>query len=327
MRYSWCSIFLVVCAIFTLGPLYCHAGALSKGSQRTITFPKDQVVGAVLIGKYHENLDERGTLDRVCGAIGTVKVTVPDRCYLMFEANRKIFQNPKLLNEISSDGIDLLKLGLISMDDSEDKLCDKALAYVGHFTGLRILLIDRSDASDEALSGLKKLKHLQRLSCFHTNVDGSFLKNLVELPEFSQIDASWCALEPANLKYLSLMPKLDFLNLSRAGIDIRGAHEIAKCLALKSLRIGENRLFNDDCLKALLPLRHLEWIDLRETAVTIAGFRSIRALPLLKLNLPQSMNNPHDLEELKKLFPKAIVLFRSKEVPADIKRTYAPLPR
>jgi hypothetical protein len=43
--------------------------------------------------------------------------------------------------------------------------------------------------------------------------------------------------------------------------------------------------------------------------------------------MPQSMNNPHDLEELKKLFPKAIFFFQSKEVPADIKRTYAPLPR
>jgi hypothetical protein len=324
-RYLWCSISIWACAFLILHPLGPLPGAIAKTTERTISFPKDQVLGAIFLGHYNHNIDERGPLNRVGGAIGTVKVAVPDGYYVMFEANRRVFQNPKVLNEVSPDGIDYLKIGLISMDDSEDQMCNKALSYIGHFASLTTLSVDRSDATDKGLSTIHNLKHLKRMSCFRSEVDGSFFKELADLRQFKELDTSWCMIKPDTLKYLPLIQGLEFLNMGRCGIEISGAHELGKCTGLKGLRVYNNSQFTDDCLKLLCPLKHLEWIDLRDTPVTMKGLRALRGLPLKQLHPPKTLNTVSDLEELKKLFPQAIIKFNSTEVPADIKRTYAPL--
>jgi hypothetical protein len=323
----WGSIMISLCVLLAITVLDGVPGALAKASEseRTITFPKDQVLGALFLGHYNHNIDERGTLNRVGAAIGTVKVSVPAGYYLMFEANRRVFQNPKVLNEISPEGIDVLKIGLLSMDDSEDKLCDAALGYIGHFTGLTTLDVERSDATDKGLSVLHNLKHLRRMCCFNSQVDGSFIKELAELPEFKELDTSWCAIKPENFKYLPQLRALEFLCISRSGLEISGVRELAKCISLKSLRVGQNPLFTDECLKLLASLKRLEWLDLRETPVTMKGIRSLRGLSLKKFNPPAALNTMSDREEMKKLFPEAEIMFNSHAVPADINRTYAPL--
>jgi hypothetical protein len=211
------------------------------------------------------------------------------------------------------------------MDDSEDKMCDNALKYIGHFSGLTTLVVERSDATDNGLSDLHALKHLRRMCCFNSQVSGSYIKELADLPEFVELDTSWCAIKPENFKYLPLLRRLEFLSVSRCGLEISGARELAKCVSLKSLRAGQNPLFTDQCLQLLSPLKRLEWLDLRETAVTMKGIRSLSGLPLKKFNPPGALNTASDREEMKKLFPKAQIMFSSHAVPADIKRTYAPL--
>jgi hypothetical protein len=324
----WWSILVPMCVLSTLGVLLYWGdspGALAKTTERTITFPKDQVLGALFLGHYNRNIDERGPMNRVGGAVGTVKVLVPDGYYVMFEANRRVFQKPQLLNEISPDGIDDLKIGLLSMDDSEDKLCDAALAYIGHFSGVTTLDVERSDATDKGLSVLHKLKHLRRMCCFNSQVNGSYFKELVDLPEFAELDTAWCAIKPENFKYLPQLRKLVFLCVSRCGLEINGTRELAKCVSLTDLRVGQNPLFTDECVQLLVSLKRLEWLDLRDTAVTMKGIRTLRGLPLKKLNPPAALNTVGNVEEMKKLFPKVEVLFNSHVIPNDIKRTYAPL--
>jgi hypothetical protein len=59
--------------------------------------------------------------------MGTVNLTVPPQCALMLDANRRVVEDPRLLKQVS--GIDAIRLNFISMEDREDDMCDKAIAY------------------------------------------------------------------------------------------------------------------------------------------------------------------------------------------------------
>jgi hypothetical protein len=69
-------------------------------------------------------------LKAVAIATGQVTVTVPAGQQLMLDASRRIIENPLLLNEFSPDGLDILKMSFIAMDEREEGLCDKALGCI-----------------------------------------------------------------------------------------------------------------------------------------------------------------------------------------------------
>ncbi len=64
------------------------------------------------------------------------------------------------------------------MEDSEDSLCDRALGHIGKLKGLRVLILDRSEISDQGMQPIAELTNLEYLSAILTPVRGTFLKDL-----------------------------------------------------------------------------------------------------------------------------------------------------
>ena len=322
---------LVVNLAFVTQPASATEGGVNSGTSATVAtrllhFPPDKSLGAIILGVKNAYMDTTGPRPQVASAIGNVKVSVPTGHYILFEANRRIFENPDLLNKINQEGVDVLKIGFMSMDDKEDAMCDRALSHLSHWTALKGLEVNRSDATDAGMSHVKELKNLRWLSCVQSDITGSFFKVLPALPELSELNCSWCALNESNIAYLSQVKSLTQLDLSRTGLSEVGMRELSKCTGLTVLRIGMNPNLTDECLKQLLPIKNLDWLDLRETRVTMNGLRYLKTLKFRKLAVPAQIDSPANIAELKKQYPGVYLLHGDRaHVSGETMETFAPL--
>jgi hypothetical protein len=299
-------------------------------TRRTLRFPDKQSLGAVFVGTLRPDLDMRGTKVQVAGARGIVTVTMQPGQDVFLEANRRIFQNPELIDQISPEGLDYISMGFTAMDDREEGACDRALQHIDHLTYLKGVEVDRSDADDSGLANVKGLKHLKCISCFQSCVNGEFFKVLPALPDFVGLNCSFCMIKPSNYKYLARVPKLSYLNVSRTGLDVSGMVELSKCTKLKTFRAQKNPKFDDNCVRYLLPLTELEWLDLRDTKVTMSGLRSLRSLQkLTRIMPPERLNSPENVAELGRIFPKKtpVTYFApgGGHMSSETERIFAPL--
>jgi hypothetical protein len=282
---------------------------------RSLHFPAKSI-GALSVVKAHRPDDswfaygfDEG--QQIRGAQGTVSLTIPPGYSLLVDANRRVFENPSLLDEVSPDGIDVLRLSFTSMDDSEDGMLEQALKHVHKLTGLRALYLDRSEVTDMQLTKLKPLPHLGCINFFLSWINGSCFEYLKAFPELYEIDAPCCQIEQSNIKSLVVIRKLKNLDLRRSNITLEGARAIQKITGLVKLDLADNPKFNDDCVKLLCPLVHLKQLDLRNTEVTIAGVKSMASLKLESLALPARLQ-PR-LKELKLLFPNTKISFAGSQ--------------
>jgi hypothetical protein len=249
---------------------------------------------------------------------------VPAGQRVIFEANRRVFENPAYLDQISPVGIDGLKLGMISLADREDDMCDAALAHVVHFQGLTEINLDRSEATDAGLAKLKDVPSLVVISCFLSSIDGRCFKELSTLPALRGLWTPYCQLKPENLRYLGQFPKLQLLNLDWTHLDAAGARHLSNCIRLEDLSVRGNIRFADSCLVYIQPLKKLKRLDLRGTSVSIAGVRKLKGIEFKSLYLPAAMQE--NLAEVKRIFPKvSVFLEEERTVDKENKMLYAPL--
>jgi|JI8StandDraft_1071087.scaffolds.fasta_scaffold00831_4 hypothetical protein len=310
----------------------CHSAAYSKAndakiqaaSKRTLHFPKAVALGVINLGNETMLFGSPVQNHAVAGAMGDVTVSVPAGQRVIFEANRRVFENPKYLDQISPVGIDGLKLGMISLADREDDMCDAALAHVVHFQGLTEVNVDRSEATDTGLAKLKDVPSLVVISCFLSSIDGRCFKELSTLPALRGLLASYCQLKPENLKYLGQFPKLQVLNLDWTHLDAAGARYLGNCRQLEDLSVKGNVRFNDSCLDYIQSLKNLKRLDLRGTSVSIAGVRKLKGIEFRQLFLPSAMKE--NLVQLRRIFPRVAVLTEAeKTVDKQEKMLFAPL--
>jgi hypothetical protein len=284
----------------------CRVG-LGRSEVRKLHFPKQSIGSLILMETYlNPSRWPSNTRGKVlCGACGDITVTVPgDKLLALDASNRKIYENPHLLEEISPNGIDALRLSFISMDDQEDDMLARALGCVHHLQGLRALYVDRSEATDKGLAKLKNMPHLACINCFLTGVTGACFK---DLPQLSAIDVTCCNIDPKNLVYLAQMPNLRILNVAQTHLDKIGSHYLAKCAGLVELYVGNNAQFDDGCLQDLVPLRKLQSLGLSGTGITLNGLKILRGRNFKELTLPSSMRT--NKTQLESMFPGAQVMF------------------
>ncbi len=324
-HFSYCLSLLIVFSC-------CHSAAYSKtndvknqaATKRTLHFPKAVALGVINLG--NEAMVSRAPVQNypVAGAMGDVTISVPAGQRVIFEANRRVFENPKYLDQISPAGIDGLKLGMISLADREDGMCDAALAHVVHFQGLTEVNVDRSEATDAGLAKLKDVPSLVAISCFLSSVDGRCFKELSTLPALRVLLASYCQLKSDNLKYLGQFPKLQILNLDWTHLDAAGAKHLGSCRHLEDLSVRGNVRFNDKCLEYIQSLKNLKRLELRGTSVSIAGVRKLKGIEFRQLSLPAAMQE--NLAEVRRIFPKTFVFTEGERVlDKQDKMLYAPL--
>ena len=305
-------------------------GTSDKPEVRTLKFPDDKSIGALLwFRPKHSDPDAYSSYSwgdrQISGAKGLVKVTVPANTLLLLDANKQVFMNPELLKEVPAYGIDILRISAISLDDSEDGLCDQALGYVSGIKGLRGLTVDRSEATDAGLSKIKDLPRLRCISAFLSGISGTCFKTLAKLPNLEELSIPWCKLDLKNMAYLPQFPNLQILDVSKDSIDEKAAIEIGRCKKLKDLSLRGNRLFDDRCLRHFSSLKNLQYLDIAETKITVAGLKYLTGCKLKQLTLEYTL--ARNQQEIKALFPTCIVAFSGsdKNPNSEQKRIFGPL--
>jgi hypothetical protein len=302
-----------------------HVQSGQNLTTRSLQFPPGNSLGRILVGNERAVFGNYSAFQQVAGACGVVKVQVPAGQRVLFEANRRVFEDPACLNTVSPVGIDAIKLNLISLDDREDDMCDRALSYVRHFTNLTEVSVDRSDATDAGVAKLKEVPSLIGISCFLSAINGACFKDLAALPALKALWLPECNIRQENMHYLAQFPRLQELDLYRTHLDENGCKGLAGCKLLQQLSVRGNPRFNDQCLKQLAALPKLAFLDTRATPVTIEGFKNLQRSQLLYLVVPETMQK--DIRQLKKMFPKAdvIVAGASGRVDKENSMLYAPL--
>jgi hypothetical protein len=293
-----------------------NADTVDRSQTRVAHFPKGASIGPLLLISHVTGSPDSWhfyTIEKqVGGATGTVNLTVPPQCALMLDANRRVAEDPSLLKQVS--GIDAIRLKFVSMEERENDICDKALAYTKYIKGLRLILINQSEATDNGLSQLTDMPDLRVINGSNSGVKGASFKVLANLPSLRELSFKGCHIDQANLVYLSRCPKLEILNLGKTQLGLPGAKFLSKCTGLTELSLYGNSKFDDSCLICLAPLRKLRVLTLfDDTAITIKGLTALRGIKLRQLGLPRGELERHTVE-IKSMFPNAEIVYPNKSV-------------
>jgi len=277
--------------------------------ERVLHFPKDYALGELLIQTYPPNGRDQGVRGAARGTI-----VVPPGRLCKFIPGARFYQNPALIKTLPPDGIDTICLSASSLDDSEDGLCDRALTYVGHLTGVIELNLDRSDASDAGAAHAADLPNLQKFTGLSVGLDGKCFKQFAALKQLECIHIPRNSLKDENLVYLTALPKLWSLTASYCNLSDTSVKILAKCSNLKYLNIGDNPKITDQSIKYLLGMKSLRSLVIYNTSISPAGVLQLKALPLSSLELSSKKFTPAQIDVIIKAFPGVYINFGGKEV-------------
>jgi len=287
--------YLAMLCLF-LAALIPHS-AQALGEDKIVHFPRAYSIGVLSSKPLHE-----GTKYRIPVGPAQGDITFKKGAHIELDGNHHLALHPEIFDTLPPDCLESLRMSFSSFDDAEDGLCDKALTHVGHLSGLKSLVLDRSEVTDAGLINIKKLPNLEVLSLFSTLVDGSSFKEFTNLKKLETIKMAHNALKPANYAYLALFPKLDTLNLTRCHPNDEAMASLGKCRAIRELHLGGNQTINDTNIKNLASMKGLHYIDLSGTRVTVRGLSSLKGLPIRVLKLPGTPSH-NDLVATQQLFP------------------------
>ena len=154
---------------------------------------------------------------------------------------------------------------------SEDGLCDRALSHIGHFKGVVELNLDRSDATDAGVVFAAQLPQLQSISADRAAIEGKCFKEFGGLQNLRNLRLVGNCLVADNLRYLAVIPHLEYLNVCHAGVDDLGVKNISICDHLITLDLSENFHVGDKNLTSLTRMKSLRFLNLLGTSVTVRG--------------------------------------------------------
>ncbi|CAN5274373.1 hypothetical protein BH11CYA1_BH11CYA1_09750 [soil metagenome] len=276
---------------------------------RVLKFPDKLSVGGIAVLKkayfdvddVADDLSEKKINQKAQGTI-----TVPANRFVVFFPNHNSFANPHILDALPANSFDHVVFRYISMDASDSKLGNPALAYLGRFTGLRCLDLLRAEINDEGLKPLKTLVNLEYLDLFSTEVDGTFLKSLTNLKKLRFIGANNIGFKKSELRYFCQLAGLTTLNLSHNRFHDRDIEVLAGCKNLVTLGLGNNPEITDGVLKTLAQMPKLRNIDLRETQISEKALASLEhrgvhlrgRVPSRPANVPPRHKGSGGIEEI-----------------------------
>jgi Leucine-rich repeat (LRR) protein len=157
--------------------------------------------------------------------------------------------------------------------------------------------------TDQSLAALSGQCDLEIISMICTNVTGTGLKHLSDLPKLNRLELEVCQLSETGLKnlptlrlktvnfvestvddrgawYIGYSPTLEEVHLSKTRITDTGVSYLVRLPSLKYLYL-EGTTIGDQCVPDLLKLTKLQLLDLRNTNLSDAGVKKIASLPKL----------------------------------------------
>lgn len=161
---------------------------------------------------------------------------------------------------------------------------DDALEHVGKLSQVRVLLLSDTQASDESLVHLRKLRKLERLYMWDVvNVSDDGVRHLEPLKELRYVHLSHSKITDASMTVFATLPKLEGLSLQENQFTNDALKHIQTATKLKSLVIGLGAItVDDDGLPYLKRLTNLEKLGLQSSDVSEAGMVHLEGLSNLK---------------------------------------------
>lgn len=266
----------------------CPAETQAKQGEIILPFPKEKGYGT-LSKVVREGLLETNAKKTPLGeAKGTIKL--PADTLVFYEAGPRFFQNPRVLQGFPPESIAYIKMQFTAMEDAEEKLCDKAISSLRHLSGLRAANFDKSDTTDEGVAQLAGMPKLRAISTTETMVRGDCLKSLASCPNLSMVRFGAIQMKNESLRYLKDLKALKRLVVNRCGIDSQGVKYIAMCPTLTQLDISNNPKISDADVLKLKVLKRLEYVNLRDTGVTIQGIKDFAAARKVRIVMPKMLS-------------------------------------
>ena len=297
----------------------------AAAKKRVYNFPKDYSLGEILIADSPATRDE----DSLRGAAkGTI--TAPAGKYVSFIPAKNYYKNPAICKTLPADGFDCLWLAAMSLDDAEDGLCDRALAGVGHFKGLIVLSLDKSDATDAGAVHAAELPQLQKITASRASLTGACFKSFGVLKELVWLRLPGNLLEDKNLPYLAALPKLTHLTISHCGISDAGIKGLIGCHKIKYLDAAQNPKITDACIADLLQIKSLQSLNINDTSITPKGILAMKGAAIKNLYLPGSKLTYTDdqMKAFKMALPETTIILNGnavKKIDAETRTLFAPL--
>jgi serine/threonine protein kinase len=234
-------------------------------------------------------VSDQGTMDLMPGA------PIPDQVFSVEEVKLDARTMPPL--SLLEDLPNLIGLQRLYFE-GETELENDNLKFVGKCQGLRLIgLGGNSQINAEGLSYLIELPNLEVLHLGQTGVNLKMAEALSLLPKVELLDLNGCGVDDRCLPFLAKMKSLRDLCLTNNKITDDGVQHLLP-LKLNTLRLSETDI-TDAALPTIAKMDSLEVLSLTENQLTDLSIPSI--LQLKKLRMLQIDRNPISAEAIGKL--------------------------
>ncbi|MHC4395685.1 MAG: leucine-rich repeat domain-containing protein [Planctomycetota bacterium] len=298
-------------AVFVFVLLVCPGRAeeaktegVEGGGTRVVHFPEDRSLGALMI----RSAETSDTLthwwwghftewEYLCEARGNVTVPAGKPLGLIVSSSGRKDLSP--LANLRPDDLDMLAIECERRD--AEKPGDECMQYLSHLTGLKMLVLQYPDFSNESLKSLKGLKSLTKLSLISEQLDDSGMAHIAKLKSLEGLRFYSKKVTNTGLSHISKLARLEELFLPQASeLDGDGLIHITKLPKLRYLVLSDKN-FTDVGLLHLQKypsLKELDflWPPISETWVT--NLSKLTKLERLYINGPIT---DEDLSQLKSM--------------------------
>ncbi|MBS1989355.1 MAG: hypothetical protein JSS83_02495 [Cyanobacteria bacterium SZAS LIN-3] len=282
--------------------------------ERVLEFPPSLSLGTIIIQNDWRNRG-RTSPAQIVQARG--KVVIPKNRFVTFQASKEFFKNPKLIANFPPTAFDCVILKLMSMDDSEDDLCDHALAQMTHLKGIRAVILDKSEVTDSGMKALASLPNLEYISAFLTPLRGTFFKDLKGNKKLTAMSLDSVGLKDEEFKALADYPNLQMLQLSRANVTNQGMRYLAACKNLRWLDVGKNPGISDDSMQYIKQLKNLQHLEVHSTSLTGTALMQLKGTGVKFLATSDGTLNKQQIAALKAAMPDLLVTTKGGPATVD----------
>jgi len=280
--------------------MFATSGHGANKKEKILEFPADASYGNLSKVTEVNSLEVHAKRTPLGQAKGTIKL--PPDTIIFFEPGTRFFQHPEILMKLPADSIQYIRMQFTAMDDNEMKMSDDAVKFLRHLTGLWAVDFDRSDTSDAGAAQLAGMPNLRAISLTGTTVNGACIKSLSSCPRLQMLRFGSGKIGNEALKPLKDFKSLKRIVFNRCNLTDACLQSIAGGASITLLDISNNPKITDAGLKSLAPLK-LEYINLRETGVSIEGVRNFVKNSQCRVVMPRMRHeySQAQYEEIKKI--------------------------
>ncbi len=315
--------FLICTLLLTL---FSSTSAAEKMQKRTMVFPI-----TFSLGKLYQFRDPDpghmaaaayvvGGHGQLFGAArGTVNLVATPDTLVYLSASYDMITKPQVLRQVDANIIDGLSFGSTGIVE------DLSPVYqpLAHLTGLRVLDLNATEATDEQIKPLKALVNLAILTCSMCRLNGECFKDM-PLPKIRRLELSGSILAPSAYTYISRYQTLETLGIGSCHATDEALVHVAKLKRLSSLTLSRARISTRG-LASVAAMPRLAILGLEGTKFSVNELLlGLKGSHLQSLILPTSKYSLQEISRFKRAFPST-QLALPHQVSGENKELFAPL--